>query len=146
MFLPFPVQKGVHATLTRWCTVVHDLARQSPASLAREEQSLALIVHCAGAIGKRVCRRQPAQVDSDIVWQPRNVSANMMECPDLFPLGDKWVLIGSLYKTNQWWVGTLAGNPPRFTPDQVGILDYGNGYVILRAPSRAMGKISILCT
>jgi len=38
------------------------------------------------------------------------------------------VLIGSLYKTNQWWVGTLAGDPPRFTPDKVGILDYGNGY------------------
>jgi beta-fructofuranosidase len=52
----------------------------------------------------------------------------MMECPDLFPLGDKWVLIGSLYKTNQWWVGTLSGDPPRFTPERVGILDYGNGY------------------
>jgi len=67
-------------------------------------------------------------VDGNIVWQPTNVSANMMECPDLFPLGDKWVLIGSLYKTNQWWVGTLSGNPPRFTPENVGILDYGNGY------------------
>ena len=77
-----------------------------------------------------------------------------MECPDLFPLGDsgKWVLIGSLYKTNQWWVGSMAGkprqalplphsflhtklrsrcgagDPPRFTPDNVGIVDYGNGY------------------
>jgi len=39
------------------------------------------------------------QVDSNIVWQPTNVSANMMECPDLFPLGNKWVLIGSLYKS-----------------------------------------------
>jgi hypothetical protein len=71
-------------------------------------------------------------VDGDIAWQPANVSANMMECPDLFPLGDKWVLVGSLYKTNQWWVGTLAptgpGGAPRFTPDRVGILDYGNGY------------------
>ena len=67
-------------------------------------------------------------VDGNIVWQPNNVSANMMECPDLFPLGDKWVLIGSLYKTNQWWVGTLSGSPPRFTPEKVGILDYGNGY------------------
>ena len=68
------------------------------------------------------------QVDGNIVWKPQNTSANMMECPDLFPLGDKWVLIGSLYKTNQWWVGTLAGDPPRFTPERVGILDYGNGY------------------
>jgi beta-fructofuranosidase len=70
-------------------------------------------------------------VDGNIVWQPQNVSANMMECPDLFPLGDKWVLVGSLYKTNQWWVGDLvadADGVPRFTPDAVGILDYGNGY------------------
>ena len=28
-------------------------------------------------------------VDANIVWQPTNVSANMMECPDFFPLGDK---------------------------------------------------------
>eukprot|EP00041_Stephanoeca_diplocostata_P025899 m.689277 g.689277 ORF g.689277 m.689277 type:complete len:118 (+) comp22846_c0_seq29:89-442(+) len=57
-------------------------------------------------------------------------SANMMECPDFFPLGPdgKWVLIGSLYKTNQWWVGTVTGDPPRFTPENVGIVDYGNGY------------------
>ena len=68
------------------------------------------------------------RVDSDEVWQPQNVSANMMECPDLFPLGDKWVLLGSLYQTNQWWVGSLSGDPPRFTPERVGILDYGNGY------------------
>jgi len=71
------------------------------------------------------------QVNGNIVWIPQNTSANMMECPDLFPLGDKWVLIGSLYKTNQWWVGDLIADSegvPRFHPDQVGILDYGNGY------------------
>lgn len=34
----------------------------------------------------------------------------------------------SIVAANQWWVGTLAGNPPRFTPERVGILDYGNGY------------------
>ena len=67
-------------------------------------------------------------VDDNVVWQPTNVSANMMECPDFFPLGDKFVLIASLYKTNQWWVGEVSGDPPRFTPSSVGILDYGNGY------------------
>eukprot|EP00041_Stephanoeca_diplocostata_P025894 m.689101 g.689101 ORF g.689101 m.689101 type:complete len:673 (+) comp22846_c0_seq14:395-2413(+) len=69
-------------------------------------------------------------MDDNIVWQPQNSSANMMECPDFFPLGPdgKWVLIGSLYKTNQWWVGTVTGDPPRFTPENVGIVDYGNGY------------------
>jgi sucrose-6-phosphate hydrolase SacC (GH32 family) len=56
---------------------------------------------------------------------------NMMECPDIFPLGDRWVLLGSIAHgggPNQWWTGQLAGNPPRFTPDRVGILDYGYGY------------------
>jgi beta-fructofuranosidase len=73
---------------------------------------------------------------TSIVWTPNNVSANMIECPDLFPLADSadggnistWVLLGSLYKTNQWWVGTMSGDPPRFTPQRVGILDYGQGY------------------
>ena len=46
-------------------------------------------------------------MDKQVVWQPTNVSADMMECPDLFPLGEKWVLLGSLISTNQWWVGTL---------------------------------------
>ena len=84
-------------------------------------------------------------VDGNIVWQPQNVSANMMECPDLFPLGDKWVLIGSLYKTNQWWVGDMvadAGGVPRFTPDQVGILDYGNGYAAKTGKCQRMNKQS----
>jgi hypothetical protein len=50
--------------------------------------------------------------------------------PQLFPLGDtgQWMLVGSLYSTNQWWVGSLAGSPPVFTPSRVGIMDYGNGY------------------
>ena len=51
-------------------------------------------------------------MDDNIVWRPNNVSADMMECPDLFPLGDKWILIGSLYKTSQFWVGLLSGDPP----------------------------------
>ena len=80
--------------------------------------------------------------DGNIVWQPNNASANMMECPDLFPLGDKWVLIGSLYTTNQWWVGTLDGDPPRFTPERVGILDYGNGYAAKTGSSWAQSASS----
>lgn len=70
------------------------------------------------------------QMNSDIVWVNTSVQATMMECPDVFPLGDsgKWMLIGSLYSTNQWWLGTVEGSPPRFTALNVGIMDYGNGY------------------
>ena len=64
------------------------------------------------------------------VWKNDSVQATMMECPDAFALGNsgKWMVIGSLYSTNQWWIGTMAGSPPRFTPLSVGIMDYGYGY------------------
>jgi sucrose-6-phosphate hydrolase SacC (GH32 family) len=69
-------------------------------------------------------------MDGNIVWKNVSVPATMMECPDIFALGDAstFMLIGSLYSTNQWWVGSVAGSPPRFTPQTVGIMDYGNGY------------------
>ena len=51
--------------------------------------------------------------------------STLCRCPDIFPLGDKWVLIGSLLSTNQWWVGSLATTQSglRFTPDTVGIME-----------------------
>eukprot|EP00054_Salpingoeca_dolichothecata_P015306 m.87904 g.87904 ORF g.87904 m.87904 type:complete len:544 (-) comp21429_c0_seq2:36-1667(-) len=68
------------------------------------------------------------QMDDNIVWKNESVRATMMECPDVFPLGDKYMIIGSLFATNQWWIGTIAGDPPRFTAEKVGLMDYGNGY------------------
>jgi hypothetical protein len=70
------------------------------------------------------------QIDGDIVWINRSTTADMMECPDLFPLtGDVWVLLGSLYQTNQWWIGRLQGTPPRFVlTGSHGLLDYGQAY------------------
>ena len=55
------------------------------------------------------------QMDGDIVWRNVSVGATMMECPDVFALGDAstFMLIGSLYSTNQWWIGSVAGSPPR---------------------------------
>jgi sucrose-6-phosphate hydrolase SacC (GH32 family) len=68
--------------------------------------------------------------------------ATMMECPDIFALGDsgKWMLIGSLYSTNQWWIGTVEGSPPVFTPESVGIMDYGNGCVIVTTGSASISQ------
>jgi len=72
------------------------------------------------------------------VWRNDSGKAIMMECPDIFPLGGtgKWMAIGSLYSTNQWWVGTVAGSPPRFSPESVGILDYGYGYAAKTGTTR----------
>ena len=68
------------------------------------------------------------QMNTDIVWVNTSVQAIMMECPDIYALETKYMLIGSLYTTNQWWIGTVSGNPPQFYPENVGIMDYGNGY------------------
>jgi hypothetical protein len=73
------------------------------------------------------------------VWKNVSVKATMMECPDAFALGgsgNRWMVIGSLYSTNQWWIGTMAGSPPRFTPENVGIMDYGYGYAAKTGSTR----------
>ncbi|KAK3263518.1 hypothetical protein CYMTET_27678 [Cymbomonas tetramitiformis] len=67
-------------------------------------------------------------LDSNVTWHPEAQGANMMECPDMFPLANKHVILGSLFKTNQWWVGKIQGNPPEFTAERVGLLDYGQFY------------------
>ena len=76
--------------------------------------------------------------DDNVVWnRTRNVSLNMMECPDLFRLGsgeNSWVLLGSMAHSggpNQWWTGSLSGDPPR----------YGNGFrgLFLQAKHKPRG-------
>lgn len=80
------------------------------------------------------------QMNSDIVWVNTSVQAIMMECPDIYALGSKYMLIGSLYTTNQWWIGTVSGNPPQFTAENVGIMDYGNGYAAKTGTTFASGS------
>jgi len=69
------------------------------------------------------------QIDpSTVVWSEINTTAWMMECPDLFPLGNKWMAIASLFVTNQWFIGHMMGNPPQFIVENTGLLDFGNTY------------------
>jgi hypothetical protein len=86
------------------------------------------------------------------VWQETNVTATMLECPDLFPIGgagtNRWILIASLYNqpnfeyTNQWFVGTLSGDPPRFTAEHTGLLDYGSSYAAKSGSTMVQGPAS----
>lgn len=55
-------------------------------------------------------------------------SGDMWECPDLFPLGEKHVLIFSTRRQPHWQVGVLDPKEMRFHPEQEGILDYGAYY------------------
>lgn len=51
-----------------------------------------------------------------------------IECPNLFQLDGKWVLIISPQKPCEYFVGSLDLTLPRFIPEAHGILDAGNDY------------------
>jgi hypothetical protein len=52
-----------------------------------------------------------------VAWSDEDRVAAFFECPDVFPLGDKFVAMASLYNwhaggyfTNEWFLGTIADN------------------------------------
>jgi beta-fructofuranosidase len=55
-------------------------------------------------------------------------SGDMWECPELFPLGGKHVLIFSTQGKTHWKVGELDLKEMLFHPQKEGILDYGSYY------------------
>lgn len=62
------------------------------------------------------------------VFQYRNREVINIECPNLFKLDGKWVLIISPHKPCEYFVGTLDLRRPRFEPETHGVLDAGNAY------------------
>jgi beta-fructofuranosidase len=55
-------------------------------------------------------------------------SGDMWECPDLFPLGGKHVLIYSAKGKVHWQLGELNPETMLFHPENEGILDFGSFY------------------
>ena len=55
-------------------------------------------------------------------------SGEMWECPDFFPLGNKYVLLYSTEHTTRWEVGTFDKSDLRFHSERKGILDQGAYY------------------
>lgn len=55
-------------------------------------------------------------------------SGDMWECPDFFPLGDKYVLIHSAEGKSFWQAGIFDTKELIFHPEQSGVLDYGSFY------------------
>lgn len=53
-------------------------------------------------------------------------TGEMWECPDFFPLDDKYVLLISTMRKVRWMVGTYANQ--RFTPEKEGVVDWGSYY------------------
>ena len=56
----------------------------------------------------------------------------LLECPDVFALGDKHVVLGSIpgvtintEGTSHWWVGSISADDLRFTAEATGRFDHG---------------------
>jgi beta-fructofuranosidase len=62
------------------------------------------------------------------VFEYRNREIINIECPNLFKLDGKWVLIISPHRPCEYFVGTLDLKRPRFEPETRGVLDAGNAY------------------
>ncbi|NLH15571.1 MAG: glycoside hydrolase family 32 protein [Phycisphaerae bacterium] len=50
------------------------------------------------------------------------------ECPNLFPLQGKWVLVYSPHGTVRYYVGQFDAKTCKFTPQSQGTMDYGDYY------------------
>ena len=63
-----------------------------------------------------------------VVFQYADLQIYNVECPNLFRLGDKWVLLMSPQQPCEYFIGELDLAKPRFTPESHGILDAGTSY------------------
>jgi beta-fructofuranosidase len=63
-----------------------------------------------------------------VVFQYADLQIYNVECPNLFRLGDKWVLLMSPQQPCEYFIGQLDLARPRFTPESHGILDAGTSY------------------
>ena len=62
------------------------------------------------------------------VFQALDRETYNIECPNLFPLDGKWVLIFSPHRPCEYYVGSLDLEKVKFTPATQGILDAGAAY------------------
>eukprot|EP01084_Bolivina_argentea_P045371 83520_1 len=72
-------------------------------------------------------------IDSKTIIYNSNASKaiNAIECPDVFLMEDKYVLITGLFCTNEYWVGNIDTTSNTFNPlsdHNHALLDYGNFY------------------
>jgi beta-fructofuranosidase len=63
-----------------------------------------------------------------VVFQALERETYNIECPNLFQLDGKWVLIISPHRPCEYFIGTLDIDKVKFTPETHGILDAGAAY------------------
>jgi sucrose-6-phosphate hydrolase SacC (GH32 family) len=62
------------------------------------------------------------------IFQSLDRDVRNFECPNLFPLDGKWVLIVSPNRSCEYWVGDLNIQAMKFEPSAHGIIDTGDAY------------------
>lgn len=85
--------------------------------------------------GKAVVTAYTALNDSLTEWRYNGVlfthpdaDAKNIECPNFFPLGDRWTLIVSPHRAVEYFTGDLAEDGNTFAWKQRGIVDHGDYY------------------
>src|SRR5690606_23404893 len=63
-----------------------------------------------------------------VLYRQPKTSVQFFECPNFFPLDDKWVLIYSAYKPLRYIIGSFNAETYTFTPEKESTLDYGSFY------------------
>jgi beta-fructofuranosidase len=63
-----------------------------------------------------------------VVFEYRNQDVYNFECPNLFPLDGRWVLLVSPHRPCEYFVGSLDLRRARFEPFAQGTLDAGDAY------------------
>jgi beta-fructofuranosidase len=63
-----------------------------------------------------------------VVYRYRDLQIYNVECPNLFRLGGKWVLLMSPQQPCEYFIGELDVAKPQFIPETHGVLDAGNAY------------------
>lgn len=63
-----------------------------------------------------------------VVYRYRDLQIYNVECPNLFRLGGKWVLLMSPQQPCEYFIGELDLAKPQFVPESHGVLDAGNAY------------------
>ena len=62
------------------------------------------------------------------IFQTIDRDVRNFECPNLFPLDGKWVLIVSPNRVCEYWIGDLDIGKMQFSPTAHGVLDAGDAY------------------
>ncbi|MBU0677375.1 MAG: glycoside hydrolase family 32 protein [Verrucomicrobia bacterium] len=83
----------------------------------------------AGGVVVMYRARDPELLDwkyLGVIYRHPEVDVVQLDCPNLFPLGDKWVLLFSPWHGSiRYLTGEMDFEKPQFIPETFGLLDYG---------------------